>query len=236
MPTEILPLTHAEIPQFLSQVPLFIGQPAPMLVQIAQDCRIRTYRNKDILFHQGDLSHSLYIVYSGKVRTYHLTVDGEETTVNILARRQLLGEFAVIDGEPRSATAQAISPCTLLEMSGECCLGHMARISGLALAMCRQLAFKARWTSTYAETIARFEASSRLAHLLLLYCKQFGEELQPGVSYRLDWGLSQSDLATMVGATRGWVNDILQKWRKRGLVAFADGQITILDLERLKLE
>ena len=40
----------------------------------------------------------------------------------------------------------------------------------------------------------------------------------------------------MIGATRGWVNDLLQKWRKRGLVEFEAGQITIVDMERFRVE
>jgi len=224
----------ASLLAFLAEVPLFAGQNLTILTQIAQDLRLRTYRNKEIVFHQGDLNRTLYIVMTGKVRVYHLTLDGEETTVNLLARRQLLGEFTLIDGQPRSATAQAISACTLLEINGERCLDYLEHVPGLALAMCRQLTFKVRWTSAYAETLARFDTAGRLQHLLLLYNEQFGQVIEPGKSYLLDLGLSQGDLATLVGTTRGWVNDILQKWRRRGLVEFCEGKITILDLAELQ--
>lgn len=219
---------------FLPEVPLFAGQSPEVLAQIAKDMHVRIYRNKDTIYHQSDLSRSLYIVMTGRLRVYHLTPEGEETTVNLLARRQLLGEFALIDGQPRSATVQAISPCTLLEISGERMLYYLEHVPGLALAMCRQLTFKVRWTSTYAEMIARFDTTGRLQHLLLLYNEQFGQAIEPGKSYLLDLGMSQGDLATLVGATRGWVNDILQKWRRRGLVEFGDGKITILDLPALE--
>ncbi|MFN8491786.1 MAG: Crp/Fnr family transcriptional regulator [Caldilineaceae bacterium] len=224
----------ALIVAFLAEVPLFAGQNPDVLTQLAQDLRLRTYRNKEIIFHQGDLNRSLYIVMTGKLRVYHLTLEGEETTVNILARRQLLGEFNLIDGQARSATVQAISACLLLEMQPDRMLYYLEHIPGLALAMCRQLTFKARWTSAYAETIARFDAARRLQHLLLLYNEQFGQAIEPGKSYQLDLGLSQGDLATLVGATRGWVNDILQRWRRRGIVEFCEGKIMILDLPELQ--
>jgi CRP/FNR family cyclic AMP-dependent transcriptional regulator len=225
-----------EIQSFLKELPLFAGQSNACLSTLAQDFRKRSYRSKEIIFHQGDLSRSFYVMVSGKVRTYHLTPEGDETTVNILGHRQLLGEFTMIDGQLRSATAQALTACTLLEMTGERAHHHLETIPGLALAMCRQVVFKVRWTSTYAETIARYNAAARLKHLLLLYNQQFGQEIEAGKRYLLDLGLSQSDLATMIGATRGWVNDLLQKWRKRGLVEFEGGQITIVDMVRFRLE
>jgi CRP/FNR family transcriptional regulator, cyclic AMP receptor protein len=220
-----------EILALLQETPLFAGQGAETLAQLAQDFRKRHYRNKEIIFHQGDQNRSFYVVMSGKVRTYHLTIDGDETTVNLLSRRQLLGEFSMIDQQARSATAQAISACTLLEMNGERALFYLENVPGLALAMCRQMVFKVRWTYFYAETIARADAAGRLRHLLLLYSEQFGQMVDPGKSCVLDLGLSQSDLATLVGTTRGWVNTILQSWRKRGLVEFENGKILILDLE-----
>jgi CRP-like cAMP-binding protein len=219
---------------FLREVPLFGGQNIEMLTQIAKELRVRTYRTKEIIFHQGDLSRSLYIVMSGKLRVYRLTAEGEETTVEILGRRQLVGEYAAIDGQPRSATAQALSDCVLLEMNSERCLHYLGCAPGLAVEMCRQLVLKARRTASYAETMARFDATKRLQHLLLSYNEEFGQMVEPSKRYMLDLGLSQSDLATLAGTTRGWVNDILQKWRRRGLVEFSEGKITILDLRKLQ--
>ena len=52
----------------------------------------------------------------------------------------------------------------------------------------------------------------------------------------LELGLTQSDLATLVGAKRGWVNHILQQWRKRELIEFNAGTLTMLDLPRVQQE
>jgi len=221
---------------FLKETAFFAEVEESMLTYLVNDFRVRNYRKGDIIFHQGDESRSLFIVIEGKVRVYHLTAGGEETTVTILASRQLLGEFSLIDGQPRSATAQAITASRLLEMAGTRVMHHLTHIPGLALAMCRQIVHKARWTTMYAETIARFDAAGRLLHFLLLYNTEFGQALEPGKCYLLDLGLNQSDLATLVGAQRGWVNHILGEWRKRGLIEFEDGKITILDLNRVQQE
>ncbi len=220
---------------FLKEVPLLAQVNDGVLAYLADDFRERTYRKGETLFHQGDESQALYILKKGKVRIFHLSPSGEETTVNIFTRRQLIGEFALIDGQPRSATAKAITACTLLVMSRDRCLHHLENIPGLALAMCRQLIYKLRWTSQYAETIVQYDIAGRLLHFLLHYNEEFGQEVAPG-QYELDLGLNQNDLASLVGAKRGWVNTILQDWRKRDLVEFERGKITLLDLDRVRQE
>ena len=163
----------AERFDFLREVPLFIPVKDGVLAYLAEDFRERTYRKGETLFHQGDHSRELYIIKKGKVRIFHLSPGGEETTVAVLAPRQLVGEFAVIDGQPRSATAKTITACTVLELRAEVCLAHLETTPGLALALCKQLVSKARWTSMYAETIAQLDAEGRLLHFLLLYNEEF---------------------------------------------------------------
>jgi CRP-like cAMP-binding protein len=63
-----------------------------------------------------------------------------------------------------------------------------------------------------------------------------GREIVPGKSYEIDLGLNQSDLASMAGAKREWVNRLLQKWRKSGLIDYHRGKFTIHDLDALTAE
>ena len=88
----------------------------------------------------------------------------------------------------------------------------------------------------YAESFAQLDAPDRLLHLLLMYKDELGEAEIPGQRYIIDLGLTQSDLASMVGTTRGWVNQILQDWRKRDLIDFDAGKVLILDMPRVMAE
>jgi CRP/FNR family transcriptional regulator len=106
----------------------------------------------------------------------------------------------------------------------------------LALGMSKLLVSKVRWTAAYAETMAQYDAAGRLLHLLLEYNDRFGEELEAGVRYRLDLGLTQADLATLVGVNREWISRTMGQWRKRGLVAYDKKRITILDLAKVQAE
>ena len=111
--TAITPTTVA----FLQETALFRELNQNALTQLAQDFRPRAYRSGDIIFHQGDEGRNLFVIMRGTVRVYHLSPSGEETTITILAPRQLLGDFCGLDGQPRSATAEAISACSWWERS-----------------------------------------------------------------------------------------------------------------------
>ena len=70
----------------------------------------------------------------------------------------------------------------------------------------------------------------------MLFNEKFGEEQQPGQRYVLDLGLNQTDLASLVGVRREWVNRILQYWSKKKLIEYEGGKLIILDLARVKQE
>ena len=221
---------------FLKTVPLFSLLNDDDLARIAHDFHPRVYQKNEIILRQGDPSHELYIVMKGKVRVYKISPNGDETIINIFAPTEIIGEFAVIDDEPRSATAKAINQCTLLAISRDQFLQHLHNAPSLAMEMCRLVINKARWTTKYAETLARYDIADRLLHLILHFNQMFGREIEQEKRYELNLGLNQTDLAALVGAGRGWINQILNEWRERGLIEYKSGNITILDLPRAQQE
>lgn len=203
---------------------------------VANDFRPRTFERGDVIFRQGDIDREMYVVVEGKVRIFKISLAGNETSINISSSGALIGEFAAIDSQPRSASVVALERCAVLEMSGARFEQHLRTRPGLAFGMTRILTSKIRLTASYAETIAQNDAAGRLLNVLLLYNEQFGEEIEAGKRYVLNLQLSQSDLATLIGARREWINRILRDWHKRGLVDYHEGEITFLDLPTAELE
>ena len=221
---------------FLAKTPLFANLWHKDLETLADDFRLREYGKGEVVFHQGDDGRELYVVVQGKVRVFRTSPSGNETSICIFSPCDVIGEFAPLDRLPRSATAKAIGPCVLLAMAGDTLLQHMRGMPDLAIGMTRLLASKARWTAAYAEAIARYDAGGRLLHLLLLYNEQFGVEAEVGKRYVLDLSLNQSDLASMVGVSREWINRKLGQWREKGLIEYKAGKIVILDLPAVERE
>jgi CRP/FNR family transcriptional regulator, cyclic AMP receptor protein len=206
------------------------------LTTVVEDLRVKEYDKDDIIFRQGDESRELYGVLRGKVRIYKISPAGDETSIAIFSTNDVIGELAALDNLPRSATAKAVTATTLLAISQERFLHHLSNMSKLGIGLAHLLADKLRWTAEFAESVAQYDAAGRLLHILLLHNERYGESIQGDKVYRVEIGLNQSDLASMVGARREWINRILSDWRRRGLLEFDSGVITILDLPRVIAE
>jgi CRP-like cAMP-binding protein len=221
---------------FLRNVPPFVELGYNDLATLVEDFRLRRYDEGTVIFHQGDHSRDLYIVLEGKVRIFLISPSGDETSIQVFSTHDVIGEFSTIDARPRSATAKAIMGCELLVITHQRFLQRMREMPDLAIGVAKLLTSKARWTAAYAEALAQFDAAGRLLHILLLYNEQFGQALLEGERYLLDLSLNQSELASLVGARREWINRILKDWGERGLVEYDDGRIIILDLPRVRRE
>lgn len=219
----------------LKQVPLFASLKTADLERLVEDFRVREYTRDEIIFRQGDESREIYIVLKGKVRIFKISPSGNETSISIFSTYDIIGEQATIADRPRNASAKAIGSVTLLTMSQDRFLRHLEATPALALNLTRLLSQKLDWTASYAESIAQFDAAGRLLHILLYYAERYGQKL-PNQGYKVDLSLNQTDLASMVGARREWINRLLADWRKRGLLEYDRGVILILDLDRVIAE
>ena len=229
----VLDATTSRRVTLLRSMPLFSELNESQLATMVNELHLREYKKNDLIFHQGDESRAVYVVLRGKVRIFKISPAGNETTIAIFSTHDVIGELAAIDNKPRSATAKAVTDVSLLAMSQQRFLHYLQTAPGLAYGLSKMLAAKLRWTAAYAESIAQFDAAGRLLHILLLNNERYGQAIEPGKRYVVDLGLTQSDLASMVGARREWVNRILNDWRRRGLLEFDRGVITILDLPRV---
>ena len=220
----------------LAGIPLFAELSAPERTAMTSELRLREYGKDELIFRQGDETKEVYIVLKGKVRIFKTSPGGDETTIAIFARNDIIGEMAAIDGQPRSATGKAIGTVSLLTIAQDRFVYHARNTPNFAFSLAKLLSLKLRWTASYAESVAQFDAAGRLLHILLRDNSRFGEEIVPGKEYVVNLALTQSDLASMVGARREWVNRLLRDWKKRGLLEFERGAIRILDLPRVEAE
>jgi hypothetical protein len=95
----------------LKSVSLFQNIPAEVLSKIASIAVERRASKGELILREGDFGESLFVVAGGSVRI-HL---GEQELA-VLGRGDCLGEMAVLDGAPRSASATALEDTTLLEI------------------------------------------------------------------------------------------------------------------------
>jgi CRP/FNR family cyclic AMP-dependent transcriptional regulator len=221
---------------FLRKVPLFSLLSERELNSVSGHFHARLYQKDQLIFHQGDDSRKIYVVLRGKVRIFSVTASGGETSLRIFSVHDTIGEFAAIDDRPRSTAAQALVSSVLLEMEQSRFLTCLREMPDLSIGLLRMLVDKLRWTTSYAEIMAQYDAKGRLLYTLLDCNRLFGTEIEPGKRYQITLPLNQTRLASMVGVRREWINRIFREWQVRGLVEYRQNRITILDRGALEEE
>ena len=96
----------------LEQVPLFAGMSAAGIEELGAIADEIDVRAGTVLTHEGYREGFFFIVMEGTVR-----IERGGQTVNWLGPGEFLGEIALLDGGPRTATATADTPCRLLSMT-----------------------------------------------------------------------------------------------------------------------
>ena len=75
----------------------------------------QSFSTGEVIFKKGENPRAAYLIQAGSVKIVVGEGEGEETTmVETLAAGDLLGEMALVDAQPRSATAQAKQPTTVI--------------------------------------------------------------------------------------------------------------------------
>lgn len=78
---------------------------------------IRRLKKGELLFAEGDTSRAMFFLRAGMIRLYKKKGDSQ-IELDTVHSGQVLGELAFLDGNPRSASGEALTDCELLEVSG----------------------------------------------------------------------------------------------------------------------
>ena len=99
----------------LARVDLFIGLDKKDIQVLAKSCQERKYSAGSTLMSQGDTGVGLYVIISGAVRiTQSVNPDRAEVELGTAGKGSVLGEMALLDDLPRSATVTATEDVTAL--------------------------------------------------------------------------------------------------------------------------
>ena len=122
----------------LKSVPIFAETPDEILAEVATILDEIEYPAGETIFAKGDVGSCMYIIVNGEVRVH----DGERTLTH-LGERELFGELAVLDQEPRSASVTAVEPTRLFRLDQEAFYELMADRTevarGIIRVLCRQV-------------------------------------------------------------------------------------------------
>ena len=106
-------LSVMEIIIALKKISLFSNVHGEGLKRLSDVIRDKEVSQGETVFSEKDLGEEMYLVYSGKILIFQ-ELSGEEEHLEIVGRSEYFGEMAIVDEEPRSASARAVEDSTLL--------------------------------------------------------------------------------------------------------------------------
>ncbi len=187
------------------------------------------------LFDQGSLHTCTYIVEEGLVRTYYCALSGREITLGYWSEGNLVGGPNFFGGGYHIWSGKAVRKTRVLAI-GDSDLKQLATHDpDILFWVAEAMAFKLRWLSILFQLHGTEPVRQRLAKILVMLSDIYGapEDDRSGGAITIKHKISQSDLATLVGASRQWTNKTLNELQELGLITLANRQIRILNLQGL---
>lgn len=210
----------------LRNVPFFASLAEDELRALATVLKRRPFGRGVIIFHKDSPGEILYIIESGKVRTFTLSDWGREMSLDLYGPGEVFGELSLLDGLPRSTGAIAVETTVTYTLTRNELLRCVQAYPRIAIGIIEMLAARLRYATNYAEHLAFLDVNGRVAARLLDLAERYGVERQ---GLEIGVRLTQSDLGSWVGATRESVNKVLGTLRDLGLIRINGQTITLLD-------
>jgi len=89
------------------------------LDMLAELCQIKEFKGGEIVFHEGEVGNTLYVIVKGEVEVLRKDRSGNLKQLTSLKEPDFFGEMSLIDKELRSATIRAMTETTLLVLTNE---------------------------------------------------------------------------------------------------------------------
>jgi CRP/FNR family transcriptional regulator, cyclic AMP receptor protein len=193
--------------------------PTAFLAKIDSGKTTRAYRNKQVVFSQGDAADAVFFIENGKVKLTVVSTRGKEAVIGVLERGSFFGEGCLAGQPLRMATASAIQASSITRVDRSTMVGLLHREPEFAeLFIAYLLSRNVRIEEDLVDQLFN-SSEKRLARILLLLA-HFGKEPRPETVIPQ---ISQETLAAMVGTTRSRVSHFMNRFRKLGFIHYNGG-------------
>ncbi len=193
--------------------------------RLASLLKEKSFGPNQTIFTQGDEGRELYLIRTGRIKICANDREGNQLIFAYLSSGDILGEIAILDGLPRSATAIAVTHIKTLYLDRKDFLEFLNTTPQACIEIIASLCKSLRRVSTHLEEVSLLDVSGRVARNLISMSAQNG--ISPSCA------ISQEELAIVIGASRVIVNKILNSFVELGFIALARKKIIILNEHEL---
>jgi CRP-like cAMP-binding protein len=205
-------MASAEALASLRGIPLFSRVAEPDLEQIASHLIERRYPRNTTIVEEGLPGDYMYILREGRVKVTKLSEDGREKILDFLEAGSFVGEMALLERGPRSASVKALSAVKVLALSRTDFIAILRKSPDLALSVIQELSRRLRTVNEQASSLSFQRVKERTMGLLERLAKDPAE----AGGRRMTPALTHQQIADMVGTSRETVTRVVKDLKESG--------------------
>ncbi|GGE36989.1 transcriptional regulator [Pullulanibacillus camelliae] len=192
----------------------------------------KRYAKKSAIYCEGDVCEYLYYVIEGTVKLSKVTDDGKEFILQYFYPGDLFGEFNNDQETLTAFSAETLATCRIGRIKQSDILEHLPLDGVFAMDFSQWLSQSQRFIQLKLRDILFHGKNGALASTIIRAAHTYG--IRSGNTIVISKKFTNYELANMIGATRETVNRMLVQLDKEGILHYANGRMTILNLEALK--
>lgn len=201
--------------------------------QLWRESSARSHGPGEMVFGPTRNPSFVYYLESGLVRLFRASPSGEELTIGFVRPGELFGELAVLPDAERASYAETRRRSKVWRIPVETFRKVVTSQAGALFEVTKQIGGRLEQIESRLEDVVFRDVRTRLARLLLRLGQDFGEQHEDE-SISIALSLTQTDLATLIGATRQTVSTALTELREAGLIGRDRRELVLLRPQRLR--
>ena len=205
----------------------------PLSSSLFEGAASRRLKPDEALFVAGEPGDGCYRLEQGLLKVVVASPRGDERILAMLGPGAIVGELAMLDGGPRSASVFAVRDCELSLISRVAFEERTIRHPEIYQYLINVLATRLRQTDEAMAATSFLTVQARLARALLELGKHVGRDDGVG-RVVIRHKISQRDLAAMAGVARENVSRVMSDWKRNQVVTRSSGFYRLSDIAALK--
>ncbi|SFS58210.1 Crp/Fnr family transcriptional regulator [Paenibacillus sp. BC26] len=216
--------------ELLKKVQLFENLNVEQLQRIMSIARKQWFTAGTVLFQEKDFGAAIYILLKGSIKIYTRSTSGDEKVLSLLQSGESFGELSLLDGRPRSASAQTLEDSTLLVISGNDFHGLLREQFEITRHIMAQLCRRLRDTNQHVYDLTFVDSRTRVLKNVILLANRHGSRTGNIITIKMP--LNYDELAQMAGVAKQELSQVLRDLEDRHILTFSLNAYK-LDLARL---
>jgi CRP/FNR family cyclic AMP-dependent transcriptional regulator len=211
--------------ELLRTVPIFSELTDGDIASLSRLASRRRFPKDTVVFFENEEGDSFFMILEGRIKVTILGDDGREVILSMLGPGDFFGEMALLDNEPRSATAIAVEETELLSLHRTDFQTVLTDNRSITTALIKVLTARLRRANQQISTLALLDVYGRVARVIVDMAREEGRRLRDGrIAFRR---ATHQEIANRIGTTRETVTRMLKDLERQGLIHIEGKEIVV---------